>query len=199
MNALVDYLARLPVEWFVLVGAFVQELISPLPSFVVFVPAGASLAAHHMSPVTVVMMAFLAAIGRVAAALLLYWVSGTVRTKVYAKRRRWLGVSRREVKKMEKRLTSSPAGSWWAIFALWAIPVVPGALISLAGGFVRMPLLIFVSATYIGAVINALTYLFVGYLGLSALAAYDNGELISVGVFFALAVIAIIYTIRKHK
>lgn len=195
MHALIDYLAKLPVEWFVMIGAFVQELISPLPSFVVFVPAGASLAAHGQSWGYLVLIAFVAAIGRVAAALLLYWLSESLRAHLYTKRRRWMGISRHDIKRLEKHFTAR--GSWWAIFTLWAVPVVPGLVISLAGGFMRVPLAIFISATYVGAVINALMYLIIGYVGLEVIAPLGDAELVLIGALCVLIIAAVIIKRRK--
>jgi len=192
-----DYLSRLPVEWFIFLGAFVQEIVSPLPSFVVFVPGGASLEAHHASLGDVVLVAMLAAVGRVVAALLLYWVSGLLRTYVYSRKRRWLGISRQEIRRLEKRISGKQ--SWWAIFGLWALPVVPGLLVSLAGGFVRVPLWTFMSATYVGAIINALMYLLIGYFGLEATEPFGNLELILAAVMFAAIISAVIYALRRRK
>jgi membrane protein DedA with SNARE-associated domain len=199
MQSLVDYLATLPVEWFVLIGAFVQELISPLPSFVVFVPAGASLAAHGQAFGYVVLMSVLAAVGRVAAALLLYWLSETIRQRVFARRRRWLGVRRRDLQKLERYLNTTKSRSWMAIFALWVVPVVPGLLISLAGGFTRMPVGVFASATFAGAIINALIYLVIGYYGLQVVAPFGTNELGLLGGFCALVIVAIIIALRRKE
>jgi len=133
----------------------------------------------------------------VAAALLLYWLSGSLRSHIYTKRRRWLGISRHDIRRLEKRVGRK--GSWWPIFGLWAVPVVPGAVISLTGGFVRVPLRTFASATYAGAVINALTYLLIGYAGLEVVAPFGDIELLLAGVFCLAIIGVIIYSLQRKK
>jgi len=151
------------LELTVFMGAFVQELFSPLPSFVIFIPAGVSLASEGRAVWYVVLLAFVIGISRVLAGMLLYWLSSKLRTWIYTKRHSWLGVKRSDIEKAKKRI--GQRGSWWSIFALWAIPIVPGAVISLGAGFLQVPRATFVSATYFGSIINALTYLLLGYFG----------------------------------
>ena len=152
------------LELTVLAGAFIQELISPVPSFVVFVPAGASLQAEGKSIWYIIMLALVIGISRVLAGLVLYYMSGKLRTWIYTRRQAWLGVSRRDIEKFKKKMGRH--GGWWSIFGMWAIPIVPGAVISLGAGFMKIPMPTVITATYFGSIINALTYLLIGYFGL---------------------------------
>ena len=145
----------------VIIGAFLQELISPLPSFVVFVPGGVALQAEHASIQHVLILTLFVALARVVAGLILYGASERLST--------WLFRKPKAKKQLERiRTKLSKQGGWWAIFVLWALPVVPSTLISLSAGFVKIPLRTFVTATYAGAIVNALTYLLIGYYGLQA-------------------------------
>ncbi len=153
-----------PIELIVLIGAFLQELISPLPSFVLFVPAGAGLEAQGASVWYIIGLAFVVGLVRVLAGLILYWLSDKLRTKIYASKNSWLGIRKQSIEHIRTKLGKQ--GSWWAVFWLWALPFVPGTLISLTAGFVKVPKPVFISATYFGSIINALTYLLIGYYGL---------------------------------
>jgi membrane protein DedA with SNARE-associated domain len=145
----------------VILGAFLQELVSPLPSFVVFVPGGVALQAEHASIWHVLILTLIIAVVRVVAGLILYGGAERLST--------WLFTKRKAKKQLERvRAKLSQKGSWWTIFILWALPVVPSTIISLGAGFVKVPLRTFVTATYAGAIINALTYLLIGYYGLQA-------------------------------
>ena len=157
-------LALAPIELIVLIGAFLQELISPLPSFVLFVPAGAGLEAQGASVWYIAGLAFIVGIMRVLAGLILYWLSDKLRTKIYATKGSWLGTRKQSLEHIRTKLGRQ--GSWWAVIWLWALPFVPGTLISLASGFVKIPKPTFITATYFGSIINALTYLLIGYYGL---------------------------------
>ncbi len=70
MQLLLEYLSKLSVEWFVFIGAFFEELISPIPSIVIFVPAGASVEAHGISVWYLLVLAVIAGVARVPAAMI---------------------------------------------------------------------------------------------------------------------------------
>jgi membrane protein DedA with SNARE-associated domain len=143
-----------------------QELVSPLPSFLVFVPGGAAPQSQGASVWHIIILSFVIGIARVLAGLMLYWLSSKLRLWLFAKRQSWFGLKKSQLERAQDKL--SKKGGWWAVFSLWALPFVPGTLISLAAGFVKMPTLTFVTATYTGSIINALTYLLIGYYGLDA-------------------------------
>ncbi len=145
-------------------GAFVQEILSLVPSFVIFVPVGAGVQVQNAGLWYVVVLAIIIGIARVLAGVLLYWLSDSLRAWLYTKRRSWLGVRKRDIETARKKLGNR--GSWWSVFVLWAVPIVPGAIISLSAGFMKFPMKTFITATYLGSIINALLYLLVGYFGL---------------------------------
>jgi membrane protein DedA with SNARE-associated domain len=145
-------------------GAFVQGILSLIPSFVIFVPVGAGLQVQNAGLWYVIVLALVVGLARVLAGVLLYWLSDSLRTWLYTKRRSWLGVRKRDIEVARKKI--GDRGSWWSVFVLWVVPVVPGAIISLSAGFMEFPTRSFISATYFGSVINALMYLLVGYFGL---------------------------------
>jgi hypothetical protein len=71
-----EALARhLPVDIFVLVGTFIEEVISPIPSFVVLIPAGAVASAQSLPLWYLLWLAALCGAGRVAGGSLLYWIA----------------------------------------------------------------------------------------------------------------------------
>ncbi len=119
MQSLLDYLAHLPVELFVLCGAFIEELISPVPSFLIFVPAGASAEAQGDSVWYLLVLALIAAVARVPAAVILYWLSVWAGSFIFSKKAWFFGVSRRDVEQFRKRLGHKK--SWWTLFAMWSI------------------------------------------------------------------------------
>ncbi|HSW66844.1 MAG TPA: VTT domain-containing protein [Bacillota bacterium] len=152
------------IELTVIFAAFAQELVPAVPSLAIFIPAGAALNAQGASLWHVAIVVALTGVSRVLAGLILYTLSAGASSRLLAKRGRRLGVSKRQIDRVTAKLGTT--GSWWAVFWLWALPIVPCILISLAAGFVKVPRATFVSATYVGALINAATFLLIGYYGL---------------------------------
>lgn len=163
-----NFLLGWPVELFIVVGAFLEELISPIPSVAILVPGGATAMAQGLPPWYIVVLAVLAAAARVPAAMILYVLAAKLRDRLFARRKQWFRVSRADIQRVHKKLNSGNQ-SWWILMAAWAMPLVPGAPISLACGFIRLKLDIFATATFVGSVFNALFYLYVGYFGIRAL------------------------------
>lgn len=191
------YLRQLPVEWFVLIGSFVEGVVSPLPMALVLIPAGAALAAQAGNPGHIVVLALLAGCGRVLGALILYWLAGRLQEAVYARRTSWLGVSRPTVERLRSRLDHPRA--WWTLFSMWAIPIVPGGPISVMCGFVKMPLMTFVTATFAGSAVGSAFYLYLGYLGVNAVAAWEEYGLLG-GVAGALLLAgAVVWLVRRSR
>ncbi len=155
------------IELTVIFAAFGQELIPAVPSLAVFVPAGAVLGSQGASLWHIATLVALTGCSRVLAGLILYGVSAGASSRLLARRGRRFGVRKEQIDRVTTRLGTG--GSWWAIFWLWALPVVPCILISLAAGFVKVPRATFITATYAGALVNAATYLLIGYYGLHLL------------------------------
>lgn len=144
-------------------GAFLQELV-PFPSWLVFMPAGATLEAQHAGLWHVAVLALAIGVFRVLAGLVVYALSESLYVFLYTKRKSWLGIRKTQVDRLRKKLGAG--GGWWTIFIMWALPIVPSTLIPLSAGFVTIPLRTFVTATYAGSIINAFTYLLIGYYGI---------------------------------
>jgi membrane protein DedA with SNARE-associated domain len=196
MQAFIDYLARLPVEWFVLIGSFIEELISPIPSFMVFLPTGASAQAQGRPLEYLLVLGVIAGIGHVAGSAVLYVLANKFRDYLFGKRHTWFGVSLADVEHFRQKLRGR--WSWLTVFAAWALPIFPGAPLSLTCGFVRIPFWTFVTATFAGSIINALIYMYIGYYGLRALATLNVFEIIGQVLLVAVVVISGVWLYRHY-
>ncbi|HTH72584.1 MAG TPA: VTT domain-containing protein [Candidatus Pristimantibacillus sp.] len=157
----------MPLELFVLVGSFIEEAISPIPSFVVMLPAGALAHLQGQSWWYLWILAVFAALGRVPASLLLYFVADKSEDWLFGKGRRLFGVSHKQLESIGKRFSGSPR-DFTVLFLLNAIPVIPTSLLSLTCGFIKLRLKLFIVATFFGTGVNAFIYMLVGYTGIQA-------------------------------
>jgi membrane protein DedA with SNARE-associated domain len=197
MHSLIDYLARLPVEWFALVGSFIEELISPIPSFMVFLPAGASAQAHGQPLEYLLVLGAIAGVGHIAASVILYVLADKFRGYLFGKRRTWFGVSLADIERFRKKLNGR--WGWLTVFATWAIPIFPGAPLSLTCGFVRIPFWTFITATYFGSIVNAVIYMYIGYYGLRALATLNVLEFASQVIVLTVIIACCVWLYRRYR
>ncbi|HYH74827.1 MAG TPA: VTT domain-containing protein [Candidatus Saccharimonadales bacterium] len=189
---------RVPLELFVLVGTFLEEVISPLPSFIVLVPAGAVAQVQGMPLWYIGVLALLSAVGRVAGAIILYWLADRFEDAVFG-RRRLFGFSHKEVERFGRRLGRSGRRSWFLLFTMHALPIFPTALLSLACGFVKVPYRMFLTTTFFGTIVNAVIYMGIGYAGIMAAGLLDGLELAGQIITALLLVVLLVWLFRRHR
>jgi membrane protein DedA with SNARE-associated domain len=160
-----NYAHQLPLELFVFVGSFIEEAISPIPSFLVMLPAGAIAHVQGVALWYLAVLGVIGAAGRVLASLLLYFLASKAEGWIFGKGRRFFGVTHKDVTRFGKRLSGTKR-DWLVLFLLNAVPVLPTSLLSVACGFVKVDLRLFITATFLGTAVNDFIYMFIGYEGL---------------------------------
>jgi membrane protein DedA with SNARE-associated domain len=162
----------------------------------VFLPAGASAQAQGRPLEYLLVLGVVAGLGHIAASAILYVLANKFRGYLFGKRHTWFGVSLADVEHFRKKLNGR--WGWLTVFAAWAIPIFPGAPLSLTCGFVRIPFWTFVTATYFGSIINALIYLYIGYYGLRALATLNVLEFTSQVIVLLVIIAGCVWLYRRY-
>jgi membrane protein DedA with SNARE-associated domain len=170
MNDILHFLEQLlhtvPLEVFVFIGTCIDEIISPIPAFFVLVPAG--IAAHVLAlPLWyLTVLAVISGVARALSGYILYLCADKLEDVLFAKGRKFFGATHKDIEKYGKKLAGQKRyTSWFLLFAMHALPVFPGTLLSLGSGFIRLPLSIFISATTLGSAVVAFFFLYIGYTG----------------------------------
>lgn len=183
------------------IGTFVEELVSPIPSFLVMVPAGAAAQLQGQAGLYLLLLAVLASAGRMLGGSLLYLLADKLEDVIFAKKRRFFGVTHKDVEGFGKRLGGKHTKhSWFILFLLSAVPFLPTAALSLACGFIKVRFTVFITSNFLGSIINALFFLWVGYAGLETAQSFSKLEL--AGQITVLAVLAALiawFVYRKTK
>ncbi len=187
------------------VGTFLEEVISPIPSLLVLIPAGAIVEARHISPSYIVVLAAICGVGRVLGGSILYWLSHRIEHAVFGNRKLF-GLTHADIVRLSQKLGDRKKAwrVWIVLFVLHSLPVFPGTLLSAGSGFIKIPYNIFASATFAGSMVNAFIYIWLGYMGLQAAQHLEDiGWLTNiVTVVVAVGLIAwyaIWYTRRRKK
>lgn len=196
-----EHLIRtLPLELFVFIGTVIDEIISPIPAFIVLIPAGIAAHVQEHAVGYLLILAIISAIARTIAGYVLYLLADKLEDALFANGRRLFGTSHKEIEAIGKKLGRYKARrSWLALFAMHALPVFPGTLLSLGSGFIRLKPAIFITATLAGSLVSALFFLYLGYAGIQTAALLTRLDQISQIITIILLFAFISWLIIRHK
>lgn len=160
--------AAMSLEWFAFLGSIAEEVIAPIPSFVVMAVAGMAAATQNYSLPGIFLLAGLGAIGKTIGAWLLYILGDKAEDFVLGHWGKKLGLSHAAVEHVGDRL-----GKGWKddvlLFFLRAIPAVPSAPISILCGVIKLRMRTFILVTLLGCFIRDFVFVCVGYFGTETL------------------------------
>lgn len=201
MQPLIDFfqycLHHLPLEVFVLIGTFVEEIISPVPSFLVLVPAGAAAAARDYDYWYLFVLMLFSACGRICGSVILYKLADKLEKVIF--RRRLFGVSHTQVETIGRRLGKGGRRDWITLFTLNAIPIFPTAALSLVCGFLKINFRMFAFCSFFGTMINALIFMTIGYIGIQTVEILQGIQLAGRVVTIIIVVAAVIWFVRYRR
>jgi membrane protein DedA with SNARE-associated domain len=158
------YATQVPVEVFTFLGAFIEEVIAPVPSPVVMTLAGSIAAAQETGLIFLFYLAVIGAVGKTLGAWLLYFITDKAEDVIFKRFGKFLGVSHKEIEGIGKHLN----GSKWddvVFFIIRCLPIMPSAPVSIVCGFIKFNFKSFITLTFFGTIIRNLFFLYFGYLG----------------------------------
>lgn len=200
-----EHLIRaVPLEVFVFIGTVIDEIISPIPAFIVLIPAGIAAHVQEYAVAYLLVLGIISAAARTLAGYILYLLADKLEDALFKGGRRLFGASHKEIEAIGKKLGKYRARrSWWALFTMHALPVFPGTLLSLGSGFIRLKPVIFLTATLAGSFVSALFFLYLGYAGVQTatlLSKLDKiSQIITVVLLLGLVAWLIIWRRRKSQ
>ncbi len=166
---------HLPLVLFVLVGGFIEEIVSPIPSFVVMLPAGIAAQVQGVAWWHLPALGLLGGLGHTLGSIVLYTFANKAEGWLLHGRRTFFGLTHAQVARYGKKFSGKPK-DFALLFTLNALPVIPTALLSVTCGFIKVNFRMFVAATFLGAAVNAVIYLGVGYAGVEAISRLHGVE-----------------------
>lgn len=190
-----------PLEVFVFSGSLIEEIVSPIPSTLIMGIAGSMALADAKTVVYLFILALFGNVGKMIGAFFYYVLGDKLEDLAVRKIGRFFGVTHAQVEGFGVRLSSGWKGVS-SLFLLRAFPFVPTTPVSLACGVVRMPIHLFIAATFFGNFVKDLAYLFVGYMGLAALRRFFHATLAwkyYADLAVALGFVALLFLLWYHR
>lgn len=161
----------LPLEVFVVVGSFIEEVIPPIPSPGIMVLAGSIAVVQNYSFGGLAFLVLLASLGKTSGALVLY--SGTKYAQDYLVGTfgHMLNITQGDIDRFGKRFTGG-FRDYASLAILRSVPIIPSVVLSFGSGVIKLPVRVFLVGTFIGTIIRDTFYLFVGISGTTTLEAF---------------------------
>lgn len=197
-----EFASLVPLELFILLGAFIEEVIAPIPSMLVTTTAGFFAQAEGHTTFFVVWLALLGGLGKLTGSYIYYQLGDKLEDVVVGRFGRYLGLNHADIERIGQRFCGQHWQDGALIFVLRIIPFVPTVLVSIACGVVRIQTRVFLIASYAGNFCKDLFYVFVGYYGLRALKTYlmDIERVrIGVGVISIVLTIGVLFFLYYHR
>jgi membrane protein DedA with SNARE-associated domain len=199
---LISLVHTLPLEAFVFIASFVEEVIAPIPSPTVMLVAGSVAQIQERALYALIPLILIGAVGKTIGALVVYAISDKAENLVMNKFGRFFGVTHDDVAVLQNKLGRG-ARDYVLLTVLRALPIMPSVLLSVGSGLLKIPLPLFIASTFLGTLVRDGVYLYAGYIGTEALGTFVSTSThieslveIVVGV---LVVLGVIYFIYKKK
>lgn len=168
------YADKIPLELFTFVGAFVEEVIAPIPSPLVLTLAGTAAASQDKAVLFLIWIAIIGALGKTLGGYLLYFVTDKAEDVMSTRFGKYLGITHAEIEKMGSYFNNGKRDAV-ILFIMRALPIVPSAPISILCGFIKFNLRSFLIWTFVGSIFRNAMFLYLGYFGLASTDAIVNG------------------------
>jgi membrane protein DedA with SNARE-associated domain len=171
MSTWYEYFMSLPLEWMVVVTAFVEEIFPPLPGGVFIAAAAMAELEQGMGWTGVVMICILGALSKAFGCWITYELTDKGEDLMAAKFPERFAQARLQVEKWQTWLSNS----WWddvLLFLLRAIPIVPTFLVSIAAGLLRINRASFIATTIVGLVVRNLLFAALGIYGVISIQSF---------------------------
>lgn len=178
LSPLIELLHQLsglvPLPIFTFFGAFIEEVIAPIPSPLVMTLAGSMAASLGKAWTYLIWLALVGAIGKTIGSYIIYVISDKGEDIVLNKFGKYLGVSHKEVEIIGKHLNKGWRDEF-VLILLRAIPIMPTAPVSIVCGLIKINLKTYLSSTFIGTLIRNVFYLYLGFTSVGALESINEG------------------------
>lgn len=157
----------MPLEAYVLIGSFCEEIIAPIPQSLIVVVAGTMAKTQEYSLVSLIGLVVLSSLGKTLAGWILYIIGDKGEHLIVGKFGKVLGITEQEMEKWSKYLNKGWKDSLF-LFIARTVPIIPTAPVSVVCGIFKINVQMFLFITFIGLTIRNALFIYLGYIGVSS-------------------------------
>lgn len=201
-HLLASFSDTVPLPLFVIIAAFVEEVIAPIPSPFVMTISGSLIASQGQTLLYLALMAALGAFSKTVGSYIIYSIADKLEDVLIDKFGRFLGVSHEDTEGIGKMFTKGMRDDV-AIFLSRAVPIMPTAPVSVVAGLLKFNLKTYLIASFLGLIVRNLFYLYLGYVGIGALESINDNlkslETIGYGILFLFLAGLTVWFYKKRR
>ena len=195
---------QIPLELFVFLGMFIDEIFPPLPSLFMLIIAGAIAKTQGYTLFfLLVYLGFIGALGKVLGAWAVYFLGDKAEHFIVPRFGRAIGVTHKEIEQLSNRLNKDWK-DFIILFLARAIPIFPTTPVSLICGILKINIKTYLLATFAGTWIRSMFFLYFGYAGLLSYEKLNDNfantqAIVQILLLALLAGAYVYYKMRKKK
>lgn len=185
-DTLIGWAQMVPLPFFTFAGAFIEEVVAPIPSPVVMTLTGSIAASQNLALTGLGTLALIGAVGKTIGSYIVYFVADKAEDFLVKYFGKIFEISHDDMESIGQALGKGKR-DYLVITLMRAIPIFPTAPVSIAAGIVKLNLKTYITGTFIGTFFRNIFYLYVGYSGLSVIEeGLDSAEKVMQFVLFGL-------------
>lgn len=199
LSTINHYLHVIPLEVFAFVASFIEEIIPPIPAFPIMVSIGGAAKIQNHELLFILLLAILSALGKTLGSIVVYHLIDKLEDVFIARFGAFFNLKPGELEAFGAKLGHG-ARDYVVLTFIRSFPLIPSAIVTVGAGILRIPLRLFIFATFFGTIVRDGFYLYAGYVGAQMALSYlsDSGhitKIIEIGTVLAV----IIYLIVRHQ
>lgn len=166
---LIGLIDQLPLEVFVFVASFIEEVVAPIPSAAVLVITGTFAAVQDRSVVDLLPLIFIAAAGKSLGAVIVYFLADKLSQLFFSRTSgKFFSVSSEAISELSAKITGGPR-DYLVLTLCRALPILPSSVVSIGAGVLKVPFRMFIISTLIGTILRDSVFIYAGYKGTALL------------------------------
>lgn len=194
---------KVPLEIFALVGGFIEEIVSPIPSPIIMTTVGTIASYRGDGIYYLIWLSILASVGKTIGCVIFYVITDKLEDVFVTKYGKYFGLKQENLEILGKYFDNT-----WKddliLIVLRTIPFFPSLPVSVICGAIKLNMNTYIRATFIGDFLRSMIFALIGYLGFEGyheiLARFDKYEDIILYTMAAGILVAVFFLYKfKNK
>lgn len=160
-----DLSVSVPLPIFVFIGTILEEIIAPIPAQLIMITAGTIAFEQNMPLAYLIILATIGGVGKTISSFIFFWVSEKLGIKFVDKYGNYFGITKESMDKFSVYLNQVWKDNF-ILLVIRLIPIIPTIPVSVASGILKINRGTFLTSTFVGATIQNLAFLYLGFVGI---------------------------------